>query len=426
MSKKKDKDKSSVEEEINRLCDSVEDDPPGHDDTPGLQSIFSEFLQQQASQHQELMRSFTSLASSTQANVQAVATAVKDCIKSPVPPVVPPPVACAPAPAPAPVHPGLFTFEPEDEDGEFSSEEENDYDFIGWDVPPSGQMSNAGAATPSHCSTQAPSQVGSAETAAPVEGLFNEYELLPNWRGAPEIFAWLGSIANKEVPTASLKQINETFIPEPKYQPLFAAPVLPQAITDRLNAAPKGIARVPRIVNDALLRAVSSNFFVPFYVIIAFIIAFVMFFPMPLSNSSSPLLQQKELIVAYKPIVELLSFYLSSEFETLKAFVPDITYIFNQHKMLLSQSLALMVSASLKISKARKESIRPLFSVQGVLRQDPTASQVFGTEDLATLGERTAKEQATFRKIFRPVFSSRSRYKLGGNSRSYRGRMAKQ
>ena len=262
MSKKKDKDKSSVEEEINRLCDSVEDDPPGHDDTPGLQSIFSEFLQQQASQHQELMRSFTSLASSTQANVQAVATAVKDCTKSPVPPVVPPPVACAPAPAP--VHPGLFTFEPEDEDGEFSSEEENDYDFIGWDVPPSGQMSNAGAATPSHCSTQAPSQVGPAETAAPVEGLFNEYELLPNWRGAPEIFAWLGSIANKEVPTASLKQINETFIPEPKYQPLFAAPVLPQAITDRLNAAPKGIARVPRIVNDALLRAVSSNFLFPF------------------------------------------------------------------------------------------------------------------------------------------------------------------
>ena len=292
MSKKKDKDKSSVEEEINRLCDSVEDDPPGHDDTPGLQSIFSEFLQQQASQHQELMRSFTSLASSTQANVQAVATAVKDCIKSPVPPVVPPPVACAPAPAPAPVHPGLFTFEPEDEDGEFSSEEENDYDFIGWDVPPSGQMSNAGAATPSHCSTQAPSQVGSAETAAPVEGLFNEYELLPNWRGAPEIFAWLGSIANKEVPTASLKQINETFIPEPKYQPLFAAPVLPQAITDRLNAAPKGIARVPRIVNDALLRAVSSIFcsFIRHYCLY-----YCLFhvFPIPLSNSSSPLCSRR-------------------------------------------------------------------------------------------------------------------------------------
>ena len=301
MSKKKDKDKSSVEEEINRLCDSVEDDPPGHDDTPGLQSIFSEFLQQQASQHQELMRSFTSLASSTQANVQAVATAVKDCIKSPVPPVVPPPVACAPAPAP--VHPGLFTFEPEDEDGEFSSEEENDYDFIGWDVPPSGQMSNAGAATPSHCSTQAPSQVGSAETAAPVEGLFNEYELLPNWRGAPEIFAWLGSIANKEVPTASLKQINETFIPEPKYQPLFAAPVLPQAITDRLNAAPKGIARVPRIVNDALLRAVSSNFLFPFMSLLPLLLPLSCFFPCPCLILPLPFCSRRSSLLHTNPLL---------------------------------------------------------------------------------------------------------------------------
>ena len=42
--------------------------------------------------------------------------------------------------------------------------------------------------------------------------------------------------------------------------------------------------------------------------------------------------QQKELIVAYKPIIELLSFYYSSEFQTLKTFVPDITYVFDQHK----------------------------------------------------------------------------------------------
>ena len=135
---------------------------------------------------------------------------------------------------------------------------------------------------------------------------------------------------------------------------------------------------------------------------------------MAMSNSCFPFLQQKELIVAY-----------SSEFQTLKTFVPDITYVFDQHKMLLSQSLALMVSASLKISKARKESIRPLFSVQGVLRQDPTATQVFGSEDLASLGEKTAKKQATFRKIFCPVYPSRSRFKMGGYGR-YRGRMSRQ
>ena len=140
----------------------------------------------------------------------------------------------------------------------------------------------------------------------------------------------------------------------------------------------------------------------------------------------SHIFQHKELIVAYKPMIELLSFYYSSEFQTLQAFVPDITYVFDQHKMLLSQSLALMVSAGLKISRARKEALRPLFSVQGVLRQDPTASQVFGSEDLATLGEKTTKEQATLRRIFRPVYPSRSRFKMGGNSRYYRGRYTRQ
>ena len=133
--------------------------------------------------------------------------------------------------------------------------------------------------------------------------------------------------------------------------------------------------------------------------------------------------QQRELVVAYKPIVELLSFYYSSEFQTLTMFVPDITYVFEQHKMLLSQSLALIVSSGLKISKARKESLRPLFSVPGVLRQVPTATQVFGSEDLATLGEKTAKEQATFRKIFRPMFPRGSRFRLGGNR--FRGRFSR-
>lgn len=136
MSKKKDKDKPSVEEEITRLCDSGQEAPIGPEAPPsGLQSFFSDFLQQQASQHQELMRSF---ASSSQNNVQAVVTAVKDCInipKAPRPPVMPPPVV----PAPPPVPKGLFSYEPDEEDVEYSSEE--DYDFMGWDipVPPSGQ-----------------------------------------------------------------------------------------------------------------------------------------------------------------------------------------------------------------------------------------------------------------------------------------------
>ena len=134
--------------------------------------------------------------------------------------------------------------------------------------------------------------------------------------------------------------------------------------------------------------------------------------------------QQRELVVAYKPLIELLSFYYSSEFETLTMFVPDITYVFEQHKWLLSQALALIVSSGLKISKARKESLRPPFAVPGVLRQVPTASQVFGSDDLATLGEKTAKEQATLRKLFRPVYPRGTRFRMGGNR--FRGRFPRQ
>ena len=84
---------------------------------------------------------------------------------------------------------------------------------------------------------------------------------MPNWRGAQEIFSWLGGIVNKEVPAASLKAINETFIPETKYQHLFSTPLLPQAISDRLKVAPKNLAKVPKIVNETLIRAVSFKFF---------------------------------------------------------------------------------------------------------------------------------------------------------------------
>ena len=109
------------------------------------------------------------------------------------------------------------------------------------------------------------------------EGLFYEYDQMPNWRGAPEIFAYLEDIANKEVPAAASKNINETFTPEIKYQHLFAAPVLPQAITDRLTSAPKGVSKVPKVVNDILIRAVCIfNIHIPSLALPK--IAFLMFF----------------------------------------------------------------------------------------------------------------------------------------------------
>ena len=94
---------------------------------------------------------------------------------------------------------------------------------------------------------------------------------------------------------------------------MFKAPVLPRAITDRLSAAPKSIAKVPKLVNDQLVRA------------------------------------QREILISAKPLMELLSFYYSPEFITLKEFVPEIAPVFSTHKMMLSQALALMASAGIKM-----------------------------------------------------------------------------
>ena len=56
--------------------------------------------------------------------------------------------------------------------------------------------------------------------------------------------------------------------------------------------------------------------------------------------------------------------------------------------------------AGIKISRARKDGIRPIFSKPAVLRQEPTSSHVLGTDDLASLSEKTKKEQAALRRKF--------------------------
>ena len=99
---------------------------------------------------------------------------------------------------------------------------------------------------------------------------------------------------SKEVPFASVKEISENFIPDEKYQPHFTAPPLPQAISDRLLSAPKHLTKVPKMVNDQLLRS------------------------------------QKEVMVSLKPLMEVLSFYFSTEFLTLQEFVPELAAVFDQ------------------------------------------------------------------------------------------------
>ena len=104
--------------------------------------------------------------------------------------------------------------------------------------------------------------------------------------------AWFQGRTNKEVPTASAKEISENFIPQEKFQSLFTAPPLPQAISVRLYSAPKYLTKVPKMVHDQLYRA------------------------------------QKEQMVAMKPAMEVLSFYFSTEFLTLQEFVPELALVF--------------------------------------------------------------------------------------------------
>ena len=293
---------------------------------------------------------------------------------------------------PTPVLDGNLFAPPEapiPENIEDSSDEEND--FEGWEFTPSGHVAHGEEVSgPQEAS-------GSASAGTPVDiddELFQAYNQLPNWNPATDILVWLRAICDKEVPPSVTKEIFDAYIPPIDQQPLFAPPKLPQAITDKLTSAPKNISKVPKMVNDHLNRA------------------------------------QKEMAVAYKPFIEVLSFYYTTEFANLKEIVPEISQSLSSHKALLSQGLALMVSAGIKISKARKDSLRPIFRTSAVLRENPTTSQVLGTEDLASLSERTSKEQKALSGVFRQAYSNRPRLKFGrggfrGGYKPYNYRNAK-
>ena len=144
MSKKpKDKDKShDIESEISRLCDTVDEgahssgsQPVVAPSPPGLQDFFSEFLRQQATQHSELL-------SAVKVQVSQLSTAPPPQTGTPVqprpsaqirPPAQPKLLTTSrphiPLDRPS-VPKGLFTYEPDEEDIAYSSDE---YEFEGWE-----------------------------------------------------------------------------------------------------------------------------------------------------------------------------------------------------------------------------------------------------------------------------------------------------
>ena len=73
-----------------------------------------------------------------------------------------------------------------------------------------------------------------------------------------------------------------------------------------------------------------------------------------------------------------------------------------RQKLLLSQCLATMISASLRVSKARKNALRPIikFSSSGILQHQPTAQHVLGSSDLASLADKANKENKALSGVF--------------------------
>ena len=76
-----------------------------------------------------------------------------------------------------------------------------------------------------------------------------------------------------------------------------------------------------------------------------------------------------------------------------------------------------------ELSKARKDALRPIFSVPAVLRHDPTSSSILGSQDLATICDKANKESLALKRVFRPIRDRRARFKFGKVSQGrYRGR----
>ena len=237
-----------VEGEIARLEGDEEQPRPPIGPPPGFEKFFEGLLQQQTVQHASLLKT---LAENTQQTATAVASAVSASLQP-----EPRPRTTATRAAPTIDHVGLFEAAADPpvppQEGEGSSDEE--YDFPGWVLPDPGQAVHQEIAEPVVHLPGPSSQPDLPIPAVIPEGLFCQ-DKVPNWDPPQDLLAWLEGINGKEVPAKSLNEISENFIPQEKYQTLFTAPPLPQAISDRMASAPRYLTKVPKLVNDQLSRS---------------------------------------------------------------------------------------------------------------------------------------------------------------------------
>ena len=396
--KKPDPDVShiEVENEIAELAGENQPPVPAVDQNLALyRSMLSDFMKEQDLRQNQLL---TSVSQAMIQSNQQLMSAIQNSIT----PQPPKDQACPSQQYPLTPKVSVLGSPPQScEDVERDWEEMEDVstdeemDFDGFSFPPPSGKSTTPKVNPvniSQPSTSAQpkpssnSQAPQAPNPSIDEDLFNAYGLHTNWHLASELVAWIQTICNQEIPPEVLKDLDEEFVPKEELQAIFVAPALPAAINKRLFTAPKAQTRVPRIINANLLKA------------------------------------QKELCVSYKPLIEVLNFFYSEPFQFIIEIIPELRQELTRLKQLLSHGLAVLMSAGLKISKARKHALRPLLNYYStsILDQQPTSSHVLGSDDLATMSDKASKERKAISGVFRTSANNRVRYRTNGRFKNYK------
>ena len=166
----------------------------------------------------------------------------------------------------------------------------------------------------------------------------------PNWDTSTSIRRFITNTIDHPLPEEVIKKINESFTPTPDMEEFFAAPKMPR----RLYKAMTKIKRKNILKTELTLYAAQS-----------------------------------EIFVAIKPLIEAL--------RELKPLGSQVSKA-REH---LSVSLQGYFSISLKISKARRENVRPLFKealAEVLYSYDPSHLSLFGGESFASQVEKAAKE----------------------------------
>ena len=165
-----------------------------------------------------------------------------------------------------------------------------------------------------------------------------------NWEISSSLSKFVKDSADKRLSEDALRQIDDSYIPDEALQPCYGAPKLPKTLYRRIN----------RLKNKSAARTERA-----------------------LYNS------QMELLVSAKPLVAALA--------ALRPLGAKVS----QAREQLSVSLGCIFSASLGISKARRENIRFLFKTSladSLYDCEPTHTSLFGGTSFASQLDKASKE----------------------------------